>query len=512
MYRFITLKMRLVVALTTVAIVVPLLVSWTYYMHFENHLKIFVSKQSEKNCLGHVQLCWLRHVIETTRGIPLFGDVFDLTPLKQFKTRVYLDYAIFHDSGQKWTYRQTVLEANTILQYARDEALLNGATYKILVKTNATDIFLRGCNFNPHNEYMYQYSVSIVGNNAHVYVYESIKKGTCKVMNFIYGKVETKNTLTACTLVDTLCKDSTNSYMFICQITENKFVITLSATYISISTSKFKCKGNHLWYLRTFKEDSILRKTAESGVGLDLNVAKRTECTSSIRHKGGFWLKIDGNHHWTTESCHFPFTFATSQQQCLHQKQIIMIGDSHMRQRYAGIKDAYSMTNLYLLKARHSINVLCILFDLYKGMQNGSISADVLIINAGNHDLSLLNIEIYLATMSDILTILKLILHLTTPPQIIWIETLPTPFDGFHKRMMTNQAVEACNDWINHKMRQLGIYVIKAFTIALSVTSQSTDGTHYPAQFGKNIKKLKGINVEGGIISLIGLAICPKSQ
>ena len=505
------LKLEQCTAYKIVLIISPLLLV-LYSLHLVHSHKRVITEQLRNSCDGHVQLCWLRDIIQVTRGITLSDDIFDLTPLQQFRTRAFLDYPTFHNPFQKWTQRIASLEAKAILRFAKDEALLNGINYKVPAETNKTDIFLRGCDYNPHEYFWYKYSAYILEKNVYILITESMKKGKHTVINFIYGTVRAKKTVATCSHIANFHNYTTNRYKFICPLVESKFTITLRVNYLSISAVNFICKSNNSWHLRTITEESVYRDAAKSIVEINLAGTVRTECNSSTGHELGFWLDIDRMYHWATKTCYFPFKFSVSQYQCLHTKNIFLIGDSHMSQRFHAIRKAYTMVQLRILLARHSINVLCILLDLYKGIHNGSMSADILVVNAGNHDLRFLNIEMYLGTMIDILNIFRLLLRFTPPPKIIWIETLPSKFDGFHGKMMTNQAVEACNDWINHNMRPLGIYVIRAFTIALSMTSHSTDGTHYTALFGKNTKVQNKTNVEGAIISIVGLAICPTKK
>ena len=490
------------------------------FEHYKTSFKIIYHEHSEisttRNVLskyrgkshhhGLPQLMSLRTVILERFGINLMSmDPFNMTALYRFMPHILLGHPPgYHPSVRK----QCVVysEKIQILRRSLDKVWFKNRASEGQFITRQMDIYGRGCNYNPHDEYQYSFTTHFDDGYLYIKVTElatvvnkSMPKG-----NNIFGVVKTKISVSVCDQTDYY----DNTYVFVCPILENNFQVELSATYVSIVRNTFKCSRG-TWVLKTYTNSSFQNTTIQR-TNNALKQSMYSTCRDSKGHEKGFWLKIGSFFYWSTGSCHYPYTFTPSQVQCLNETSIIMFGDSHTFDRTNAIKHVYGKQKITQPHSLNSVELLCNILKVYTSFLNGKAEADVIVMNAGAHDFAFADLIAYIATMSEIFKVMTLFSQLQKPPKVIWVETTPVGNNGFHRGAAANNIIEACNTWINHKLKEIGVVVIHAFDIAITMTSKNRgDGQHYFHYLGHNVKNASQINVGGAVTSVIVHEVCP---
>ena len=472
------------------------------YLYFKQPLYHEYKDYRTLSCYGHVQLCWLRSIITNKFDVILPKELYNMTTLHHFKRLALV-------AGQNHHKPHCMDSAKRVLHLLRGENVLGGSKGLIpkpQFQGNNSDIYGRNSSYNPFTEYKYRFSACYDGTSVKIYVTETLKTSNTDHPrgNNIFGVVRTARTVSSCRLVE---YNEDRIYTFHCPILEDKFRIDIIATYITI-TKTILLSPRKVLKLKHFTNDLFQRT---NGADLLTNSVKLT-CKDSRMHEAGFWVKINSYFHWSTTICHYPFSFKLSQVLCLREKSILMLGDSHNIMRISAIKASYNMPKMTDYNINHALPMWCNLTEIYHGILNGTTQVDVLVANAGAHDIGFINILLYIATMRDIIDLFQAFSRLRVPPQIIWIETTPIGNNGFHRGMATNQMMEACNDWISHHMEKVGVQVIHAFDVAIPMSSKHRgDGQHYYHDLGKNAryKDTNKVNVGGAITSILVHAICP---
>ena len=475
-----------------------------------------VTRQGDGNSFhGHVQLQWLRQVITEKYGLKLPSDMYDMTSLYKLKTHIFFDAPLFHkpryypDTPGKVQYD----EGQNILKYIKYEALLTGHKRRYLPEVHNADGFGRTCDYDPHKEYTFKFSAFPNGNKVHIFVTETpmnkTKSGN-NFSNYVFGIVNAESTKVACNTTDYF---HNQTYQIVCPIVESNFKIAIDATYLSLAALEFVCKTNFVWHLKEYTSQELNQnKNLISGVK-GIENTKKVKCTNNNGHEHGFWVKVNNVFHWGTPECYYPYVITKSQEQCLAKMTVINFGDSHTQNRVGAIKVTFKPPNFIHYKTRHTVFLLDTLLDVYELYKKGQRPADVLVLNAGNHDLRYLDEITYIATMSEIFQVFKYLSQLEKPPRIIWVETTPIHFNGFHGRFMTRQVTEAMNDWIDHNMKLLGVDVVHAFEIAQTMTSQHRGyGCHFYHFLGSSVKPNRQISVGGAIAMVLLQTICPAGS
>ena len=457
----------------------------------------------KRRCYGHPQLCWLHTVLIRIYGYKLTNDPFNMTPTYTFDQHAPLGYPpVYHSERIK-----CIVHKGKTLSLLREKAKLSNNMQEQQFRKGNVDIYGRTCQYNPYTEYKYNFSAHVNGTSVHIHVNETpvVLHGTMVHGNNLFGLVKTERTVAACKLIYYQCY----MYKFVCPILDGNFQIEIYATYITFVRKKMFCKRNS-WILKRYACNLFETiKMCQEAKYLVTNNSNAT-CKHSKSHKFGFWLKVGKTFHWSSKECYHSFALKMSQVKCLREKKIIMIGDSHTRNRMQAIQSAYDMPKMSIKPSTFATDALCALWDVYKMLLKPTEKVDVIVVNTGAHDYGFLDIVIYIATMNEIIQVVQKISDLRNPPKVIWVETTPVANNGFHRGSANNKAIEACNAWINHSLENIGIEIIHAFDIAITMTSENRgDGQHYYHFLGRNTKYAPKVNVGGAVASVLVHAICP---
>ena len=455
----------------------------------------------KSQCYEHPQLCWLHNVLIRIYKYKLTNDLFNMTPIYRFHTHVLVNNpAVHHSKQKKCIVHNKVKLFSLFREKARKGNIMQDGQYSKI----DVDIYGRTCHYNPYTEYRYDFSAHFNGTSVHIHINETplVLNSTVVHGNNLFGLVKTGRTVTACYLMSYQCY----MYTFVCPILDGNFHIEISATYITFVRKGFVCKRNN-WVLKRYTCNFFdMCQEARYLVTNNTN----TTCKHSKSHTFGFWLKVNKTFHWSTRECYYSVTFKTSQIKCLREKSIIMIGDSHTRNRIQAIQSAYHMPNMSRRRSTFTTDALCTLLEVYNMLLKGTAKLDVLVVNTGAHDYGFLDTLIYIASVNEIIQVFKKLSDLRNPPKVIWVETTPVANNGFYRGSANNKAIEACNTWINHNLKKIGVEVIHAFDIAIPMTSENRgDGQHYYHFLGKNTKYAPKVNVGGAVVSVLVHAICP---
>ena len=424
-------------------------------------------------------------------------NVFDMSNLYKFKSHIQLDKASYLNTAVRSYGSANELdnEGKKVIGYMTDEAFINGYQRPSLKLPFGVDIDGRNCSYDPYLHYSYSCQTHRTSSYVLVYVLETpLQKARMKRKpNYLMGSIKTNLTVSSCRNIDFF---TNGTYLFSCPVLEDNPTIAITATYVSTATSVFKCESTPLWTLQKFQ---LKLRT-------DVRIMANSMCSSSKDHEAGFWLKVGGQYHWAAKNCYYPYHFDQRQRECLSNKSVIMFGDSHTTTRLC-LKHAYKLDRIVQYQTIEALNLLVNLFKVYKKCLIGKC-VDVLVSNVAHHDLREQDIIAYIAGMSDIFRMFERFKKLNNPPQIIWVETMPVAENGFHGAMMTNQAVEALNDWVDFSLKGVGVEILYAYKITITMTSQTRDGSHFHCFLGQHIKRQK-VNVVGAAVSVMVNMMCP---
>ena len=318
----------------------------------------------------------------------------------------------------------------------------------------------------------------------------------------IHGDVLTSKTKALCEVTDYV----RGTYNIDCPVLENNFTVKIYASYLPPSHYRFKCKDADEYLLKVFNYSALNSPSTLKQVQHPHHL-NTTQCSSSVRPKGvGFWVSRGGVWHWSTMTCYFSYSFDTHVRQCLKEKDIVMLGDSHMRNR------RHALSKYNILRAKMILNRLVseLLFNLQKEISGRNISSSTfLILNAGHWSLMFQDIATYMSGIVEVVTYLKTLKEKTDPPKIIWVEMVSRPYNAYHLRWRVNSVMAALNDWVNHLMRNIGVDIVPAFQITLPVRSHTIDGSHYRELLEHNVNK-HHVSGGGAIDAVLIHSICPS--
>ena len=165
-------------------------------------------------------------------------------------------------------------------------------------------------------------------------------------------------------------------------------------------------------------------------------------------------------------SCYYSFSFDRETKECLKSKDIVMIGDSHMRYRHAALQTHGVLKAAFTNAHVASDMVSKIKTNLAKLKSSNS---SVLVINTRHWSLLQLDIATYISDMVDAFGVIKSLINGTPSVQVIWVESSAVSYNEYYFRFRVNLPVAAMNDLINHNMRQLGADIVPAFHISVTM-------------------------------------------
>ena len=318
------------------------------------------------------------------------------------------------------------------------------------------------------------------------------------VLPNIFGNVSTPITTSAC---DTLSYIR-GKYYIECPILESDFTIHIRATYLPPSKYRYLCESDENYLLKTYSSTDL--KT----LGLYLSKpfsqsTKMPKCTSAAApKKPGFWIKLGRVWHWSTKQCYQSFRFDNSTRQCLKAKNILLIGDSHMRGRN-DVLTGWKIWNVTYMFATVSAE----LAERLDKCTRDTIP-DVIVLGSGSWSLTFQDVSTYLSDMKKVFQLIKSLKAESPSVHFIWIDILP--YNHNHHKWMHNLVAVAMNDWVNHSMKELGVDIIPAFDIAFPMSSHTWDFIHYFGHVEEDVMIYKERASVGGVISSILINyICP---
>ena len=190
------------------------------------------------------------------------------------------------------------------------------------------------------------------------------------------------------------------------------------------------------------------------------------------------------------------------------KKEIILIGDSHMRERASALRKLHHLKITYR-RSNYPLGVGKLILYYLNKLSN--FSSSVIVFNTGHWSLRFIDPISYIVHMWNLTKVIKLSKQHTSP-KVIWKETTALPYNNYHGRWRKNSLIAAMNQWINCNMRSIGVQVVPAFDISFPMRSETQDGTHYselPGVFFVNGEtKRDMVSVGGTITSVLFQQIC----
>ena len=467
----------------------------------------FQHKKYHDPCFGHFHFCSFKKMLQENN---LYGelnskDFYDLSALQIFPTKFFVNRSPKPRSERIAGMR--ILTKFTNQEHKNKWLFKNLQEHPNISGKNRTLI----CSYRALDDFAYHFKILGIKkadtSNIMISVYEKRKANHIDALKpilglgllpNIFGNVSTPITTSAC---ETLSSNG-GKYYIECPILESDFTIEIRATYIPPSFYRIGCGYDENYLLKTYSSAEL--KT----LGLYLpkpfsQSTKMPRCSSAAApKKPGFWIKLNGIWHWSTKQCYQSFRFDEPTRQCLKTKNILLLGDSHMRER------THAMTASKLWNATFMFSsVSAELAERLDKCTRDTIP-DVIVLGSGSWSLVNQDISTYLSDMKKVFQLIKSLKAKAPLLHFIWIDILP--YNHNHIKWMHNLIIVAMNDWVNHFMTQLGVDIIPAFDIAFPMSSQTRDFAHYFNDIEKDVIIHKERASVGGVIASILINhICP---
>ena len=490
-------SVRVFVYMCLVAISISVILLWP---NLSNIDKMHLSKH--QSCAGHFHLCQLKRVFQENK---LYGNlsfdqsVYNFSVISKFRTNVYKTRPDEELSIQHFVAR--VNNSNGL-----NRNLLN----RRLNKKQSALI----CSFKPfkHFKYNIKYLRTIfkgISSTLLFSVEEIVLNKTFPHKAFYYGPAVLPNIQGDITTSKTrMVCDVTNfikgTYSIECPILEKDFKISFYASFLPPSIYYYICPEKDNYLIKEFKSEQLKPRHFWKA-SRSLRYLDTPRCSSDVRPQGlGFWVNRGRVWHWSTVTCHYSFSFDTHVRQCLREKSILMIGDSHMTRRIR----AFGKYNLAQPYFRHSTVVAETLDTMKRFLSGRRFSYPlVVVLNSGHWSLHYQDVSSYISDMEELIAFLK---TKTNTLKIIWLETMARPYNNYHFRWKINPVIAALNDWTNHRMRNIGVEIIPSFQMSLIMRSRTRDGSHFYEFLEQDvILKKNKVSVGGAIDAVIIDRICP---
>ena len=430
------------------------------------------------------------------------ADVYDLSSLGHFRTDFYKKYP-----GRSLSFKAMKVLRDYIKDEFKDKVLDRNLEYTV-VSENADqhDVL---CSPSPNDYFTYSFhTVGIFGMNPEKILFHvEEKKNSIHDHPFmfpnVHAEITTLRTKYFCETLDYI----DGRYSIECPLLQEEFTVSFRGTYVSPSVYQVICPRLDYWLLKTYNNSDLGRDGHTINLK-NLPSLSLPNCSSKDAPKSLlFWIQLEQVWHLSSMSCYYSFSFDRETKECLKSKNIVMIGDSHMRYRHAALQKhgvlKASFTNAHVAS------------DMLSKMRNNlarlkSSDSPVLIFNTGHWSLRQLDIATYISDMVETFEVIRSLKQSNPAAQVIWVESSALSYNEYHFRFKVNLPVAAMNDWINHNMRQLGADIIPAFHISVTMQNHTKDGAHYQEILEKDVFTRKDkVSVGGAIDSVLIRTICP---
>lgn len=316
-----------------------------------------------------------------------------------------------------------------------------------------------------------------------------IIQNKCHPFAFVSSQIFSKTTSSRCFINRT----SLYYYNVHCRIVDIHFSVTFDVKIIS--------EQKKIWS----KRFTLVNYNKKMSIGSMTHAKCFCKVTSSL-HACGYWVLKNETWFWDY-GCKVPVPFAHKKDiyMCLQKKKVLLIGDSHMRNRAISISRIKEVPFIFSTIPQHLYSILLMKTNFFKRGEEG-----FLILNTGQwglHD-QFLSVPLYI---SDMEAVLKVVQEHFKEITVIWVESTPVSGRGRSKfRAQINVIIPAFNAWVNLKISALNWTIIHAYNIAKPMQEQTVDTSHYLDE--QNITKYPKTNVGGVITSIILQTICSNEK
>lgn len=472
-------------------------------------------------CKGYFYLCRLKQMLDTyslyythSKIFALHEDIFNISGLYSynsiyFKNRSNADTCSAADTSVRldmvYEMRRSLLN-----KYANDLFFVNTVEYVFLEERNAQDMYM--CSYGPGN-FAYSthcHALSSVQRPNHTgfgfsfiecAIKETYKGGHYpSAMSNIFGRVYSTHTLTNCEPFDY----TEGTYFLSCRVLhgQKNTTIDIYGSYVPSNQYHFQCMKKDMWLINKIRIEDIFNYDQFGPRDLQFPVCSDRE----LNHAPGHWQMIKGVGHWVSK-CYFSYNLSIRHLHCLYRKPIILIGDSHMRERFHPLAKYMNHISQYFYSTVPSH--LMSLIDNYAVPFLNVYEDGLVVLNSGHWSLRQLNIMSYVSEMRELFDLIYNLRRRFPNNRFIWIEITAVAYDSWHLRWIQNPEIAAMNTWVNHNMENLGVEILHAYDISIAMESYAKDGVHYHVLIGDDAYKNNQIvNVGGAIASVLVNMIC----
>ena len=476
------------------------------YMHATEMLH-FQHDKYEDLCFGHFHFCSFKKMLKENN---LYGDLnsqdfYDLSAIQIFPTNFFVNRPTSPQRERPRLMMMLTKFTNNehknkwLFKNLQQHPKLVGKKKTLLCSYRALDDFAHHFEFLGIKKADTSKVMIAVHQTRKANHSDSVKAILgLNVLPNVFGKVSTPMTKSAC---DTLSYNGGKYYME-CPILEANFTIYIQAKYLPPSLFVYDCKFDETYLLKTYSSTKLKTLGLYSPKPFSQST-KIPKCSSAAApKKPGFWIKLNGIWHWSTKQCYQSFRFDEPTRQCLKAKNLLLIGDSHMRQRNEAMTKS-KIWNATFMFATVSAELAERLDECTR-----DTIPDVIVLGSGDWSLRFQDISTYLSDMKKVFQLIESLRAIAPSLQFIWVNILPYNF--YYRKWMNNLVFVALNDWANHFMTQLGVDIIPAFDIAIPMTEHTKDFLHYFNDVEKDVITYKERASVGGVISSILINyICP---
>lgn len=401
----------------------------------------------------------------------------------------------------------------TCIKYVQDEfpntLLARNLEYK---HVNRSTALRNGFCSEPNFSRIFWYKISIHLNMGtkqwNITVFEHVHDHQSKssVPSYIFGIISTPTLRSMCQTYihsNPINRRTPRKYSILCPLKGTKGRIAVLSSYGEMSLYEYKCPGNQLHLL--YDEVVPRVKSQNNTIVLHDSLSMYHCGPEVIKHHPGFWLKIRGIWHWSTNSCYFPFTLSSTFRKCLKSRKdrIILIGDSHVREQRDALYKYYEIWMEYRMTT-----ISPSLADEMNTMQNSFNNDSILFLNAGPWDLKHMELISYITGMTDLFEVINYLKASKPNITIIWLETTAHPYTS-HERFNINPIIDGLNQWVNHHMKKLGVKIISYFDISIPMEAFSRDGIHFHILMNDDVATNTSIvSVGGAMMSILLRHLC----
>ena len=376
-------------------------------------LKVTITPQhlhtnQQPSCKGHFHMCVMKRMIEENH---LYGkhihpqSLYNVSHLVVFKTQFFKTRKQETINFQKNKNKMHGLRA-FLMEEHKSERLNKTLRFEVLNKNQSALI----CSFKPLEHFKYSYSdletltgsppkltFAVKERRLNTVIPHQSKYYGPALVSDVHGEVLSNMTRAACNVNDF----SKGTYYIECPVLQNNVTIRLYVSYLPPSIHRYICRHNDEYLIKEFKYTD-LPKVEMWKPDKHLDHLNTPHCSSRVIPRGfGFWVNLGGVWHWSTMTCHYSFSFGAKVKHCLNKRDIIMIGDSHMRNRRMSLLQ-YHIVNATIT---FSCVVSELLYHLQYAMSSKLISpGSVVILNSGHWSLHYVDIATYMSDMDELVS------------------------------------------------------------------------------------------------------------